>query len=118
MTESDHSASPNLDGTGWRYPLTEAEMPSESYKAAATWSLICAVVGIFTLPPVLGPVAIVLGVSARKKMQGSNNFDGAERALAAIIIGAIETVISVAIILFGAYLFWALETGHVKFFYE
>jgi len=62
-----------------------------SYKELAIWSLIC---GVW----VLGPIGIILGVLARKKMQASNNFDGHNIALAAIIFGAITTAIGVFVL--------------------
>jgi len=70
----------------------------KSYRGMAVGSLVCALVGIPLISPILSTVAIVLGAIARTKMRASHNFDGRGMALAGIIIGTIELVISLAII--------------------
>jgi hypothetical protein len=59
--------------------------PVSSQVELAIWSLICAVL-------VLPPAGIVMGAIARRNMRASNNFDGGNIALAAIVIGAAYTV--------------------------
>jgi len=62
-------------------------------------SLICAICGPL-LMLILGPIALGLGVTARSKVDSSKNFDGAGMALAGIIVGSIETVVSILVVLF------------------
>jgi hypothetical protein len=72
--------------------------PETSHRGLALASLICALCGPLAMV-ILGPVALGLGIAARTKMSKSKNFDGAGMALAGIIIGSIETVLSVLIVL-------------------
>jgi Domain of unknown function (DUF4190) len=78
-------------------PLSAAT-PETSHRGLALASLICAICGPLAMI-ILGPVALGLGIAARTKMSRSKNFDGAGMALAGIIIGSIETVLSVLIVL-------------------
>jgi hypothetical protein len=83
------------DAPGQYVPVTT---PGMSFKGMAKASLICAICGPL-LMVILGPTALGLGIAARTKMRRSNNFDGAGMALAGIIIGSIEIVVSVLAIL-------------------
>jgi Domain of unknown function (DUF4190) len=74
-----------------------AVMTQTSHRGLAQASLICALCGPLAMI-ILGPVALGLGIAARTKMSKSKNFDGAGMALAGIIIGAIETVLSVGLV--------------------
>ncbi|HEY6532225.1 MAG TPA: DUF4190 domain-containing protein [Acidimicrobiales bacterium] len=61
-------------------------------------SLVCGFVGLFGV--VLGPIAIWLGVSARRKIERSNGArTGEGLAIAAVVLGAIGLAVSVLYIL-------------------
>ena len=79
-------------------PPLPASAFETSHRGLARASLICAICAPFVMI-ILGPVALGLGIAARTKMSRSKNFDGAGMALAGIIIGAIETVVSVLLVL-------------------
>jgi Domain of unknown function (DUF4190) len=78
-------------------PLPTATLET-SHRGLAQASLICAICGPLAMI-ILGPVALGLGISARTKMSKSKNFDGAGMALAGIIVGSIETALSVLLVL-------------------
>jgi hypothetical protein len=79
-------------------PPLPAVTPQTSHRGLAQASLICAICGPLAMI-ILGPVALGLGIAARTKMSKSGNFDGAGMALAGIIIGSIETALSVLVVL-------------------
>lgn len=58
-----------------------------SYVDDARNAMIVAIIGIFCVGIVLGPVGIVLGHGAKRNMRASGNFDGDGMATAAIVIG-------------------------------
>jgi len=62
-------------------------------------SLVFSLLGLSWAGVIAGPIAIILGAIARKKMRGSGNFDGSGMALAGIIVGAIACVIAVILFL-------------------
>jgi hypothetical protein len=97
---------PPLPGTGPTGPHVPGTLdsrppaaPGQSYKGLATGSMVCALVGILVAPPILGIIAIILGAVARNNMRISNNPDGRGMATAGLIIGALETAITVVIII-------------------
>ncbi|MBE0414948.1 MAG: DUF4190 domain-containing protein [Dehalococcoidia bacterium] len=55
-------------------------------------SLVCAIVGFFILGIVLGPIAIALGVGARRKIRENPELGGEGIATAGLVIGIIDTV--------------------------
>ena len=62
-------------------------------------SLILAIIGIFFLGIILGPIAIILGVMGRKRD------DSKGLATAGLIIGIIVTILAIiGLIIFGAYI--------------
>jgi hypothetical protein len=79
-------------------PPLPAVTPETSHRGLAQASLICAICGPLAII-ILGPVALGLGIAARTNMSKSGNFDGAGMALAGIIIGSIETALSVLAVL-------------------
>ena len=58
-----------------------------SYVDDARNAMIVAIIGIFCVGIVLGPVGIVLGHGAKRNMRASGNLDGDGMATAAIVIG-------------------------------
>lgn len=58
-------------------------------------SLVCAIIGIFILGIILGPIAIALSVGARRRIQEDPNLGGNGIATAGLVIGIVETVLSV-----------------------
>jgi hypothetical protein len=62
----------------------------------AVGSLVCAIVGLLCLGIVLEPVAIVLGIVARRRIQASNDtLKGEGLAIAGIVIGVAGLVLAV-----------------------
>jgi len=62
-------------------------------------SLILAIIGIFILGIILGPIAIILGIMGRKRD------DSKGLATAGLIIGIIVTILAIiGLIIFGAYI--------------
>jgi hypothetical protein len=99
----------------WEQPLSQWGSPSpapawsggghypgqEKTEGTAIGALVCAIVGLCICGIVLEPVAIVLGIMARRKIRDSNGtLKGDGLALAAIIIGIIGFVIGVASTIF------------------
>lgn len=105
INQSTPNPAPPLPSTGPTGPHVSATQYSPpagtqgpSHKGMATAALVCSIVGILVAPPILGTIAIILGAIARRNMRTSNNPDGQGMATAGIIIGAIETAITVAVI--------------------
>lgn len=65
----------------------------------AVWSLICGIAGLIFFGVILGPIAVLLGLQARKEIAASHELDGEGMGLAGIIIGAIATVLGVIAII-------------------
>jgi hypothetical protein len=80
-------------------PYAQAEAGRKPGKAVA--SLVCGIISLFILGPILGIVAIVLGVLARKEIAADPSLDGAGLALAGIITGAIGAVLAIVLIAAG-----------------
>lgn len=59
----------------------------QSFAKDAQSAMIIAIIGIFCLGIILGPIAIVQGNKARKNMRASGNMEGEGMAVAAIVIG-------------------------------
>jgi hypothetical protein len=72
----------------------------QSYANDARTAMIVAIIGIFCFGIVLGPIGLVLGNSAKKKMRASGNMEGEGMANAAIIIGWIIVGLAIVGILF------------------
>ena len=71
--------------------------PRRSGKALA--SVICGVVGLFLVPLVLPVAAIVLGVMARREIQGARGgVTGIGMAMAGIMLGVAGVAIAAAIV--------------------
>ena len=69
--------------------------PGKSYQGMAIGSLVTAIVGApLAILMILGPIGIVLGGIARSKMNMSGNRNGQGMALAGIIIGSIDILIT------------------------
>lgn len=69
--------------------------PGKSYQGMAIGSLVTAIVGVpLAFLMILGPIGIVLGGVARSKMNISGNRNGQGMALAGIIIGSIDILIT------------------------
>ena len=72
--------------------------PVENNKKAI-WSLVCAIIGLFILGIVLGPVAIFLGVQAKQEIKARpSQLKGEGMATAGIVIGVIAFIGSIIII--------------------
>jgi len=56
-------------------------------------SLVCAIIGLFTLGIILGPVAIVLAKKARRKIQEDPELGGDGIATAGLVIGIVDTAL-------------------------
>jgi hypothetical protein len=80
-------------------PYAEAGARRKPGKAIA--SLVCGIISLFILGPILGVVAIVLGVMARKEIAADPGLEGEGMALAGIITGAIGAVLAIVLIAAG-----------------
>lgn len=77
----------------------ESEQRESSVSGKAIGSLVCAILGLFILGVVLGPVAICLGVSANNDIKEQPGvIKGECMATSGIVIGTISFVLSVVVI--------------------
>lgn len=56
-------------------------------------SLVCAIIGLFTLGIILGPIAIVLATTARRKIREDPELGGDGIATAGLVIGIVDTAL-------------------------
>jgi|WetSurMetagenome_2_1015567.scaffolds.fasta_scaffold52282_1 hypothetical protein len=74
----------------------QAPAPAEPQVCGlAKGSLICGIIGIFCAQFVLGVIAIVLGVMARKKIARTPGLLGESKATAGIVLGVIDIIIGI-----------------------
>lgn len=85
----------------WGAPAAPAGAPPVPRRRSqkAVWSLICGIAGLIFFGVILGPIAVVLGIQARKDIAASSELDGEGMGLAGIIIGAIATVLGIIAII-------------------
>jgi len=82
---------------GWVPPRTEGL--ATGALVAGIVGLVCGCIGAFGV--VAGPIGVILGVLARRRIAASaGTLTGANLALAGIVLGAIGTAVSVAWIVF------------------
>lgn len=84
-----------------RVSETVAEGGGERSSGKATASLVVAILGLIVAGVVLGLVAIVLGVLARRDIAREPGLGGGGRATAGIVLGAIGFVLAVVILAAG-----------------
>jgi hypothetical protein len=82
----------------------------------AAWSVVIGAIGIITvvLSPVLGPIALVQGLEAKKRIAAGGGIGGAGLAQAGFVLGIIGTVLgSLLILTFGVcvVILMGLRTG-------
>jgi len=99
MADENITPAPEYDEAAAAPPYAEPEGRRKPGKAIA--SLVCGIISLFILGPILGAVAIVLGVMARKEIESDPNLEGAGLALAGIITGAIGAVLAIVLIAAG-----------------
>jgi len=99
MADDSITPAPEYDEAAGAPPYAPAEARRKPGKAVA--SLVCGIISLFILGPILGVVAIVLGVLARKEIAADPSLDGAGLALAGIITGAIGAVLAIVLIAAG-----------------
>lgn len=58
----------------------------------AQTAMICSIIGLVCFGIILGPIGLIKGLGAKKKMAATGNFEGQGMATAAIIIGIIDIV--------------------------
>jgi hypothetical protein len=88
------------------YPTTYGAI-EKTTSSKAIWSLVLAIIGPCCCTFILGILAIVLGVSARKEIrENPDRLTGDGIALAGIIIGIIDIVIGI-----GVSIFWLIKIG-------
>jgi Domain of unknown function (DUF4190) len=62
----------------------------------ATGALVCGIIGLFACGVILGPVAIYLGTTAKREIEGSGGrLKGTGMATAGIVLGIIAVVVFV-----------------------
>jgi phage FluMu protein Com len=71
-----------------------ASGPKRQLKEAST-ALTCSIIGIFCFGIILGPVAVYNGVKALNMIQNDPQYEGRGKAIAGIIIGSIEILLTV-----------------------
>lgn len=92
--------------------LTPADPVSGEYEAPvageatgtagkAIAALVCGILSLVILGVILGAVAVVLGVLARKEIAVKPGLGGSGMALAGIIVGAVGFVLSIVILVLG-----------------
>jgi len=64
-------------------------------------SLVCAIIGFFTIGIILGPIAIVLAKTARRKIWEDPELGGDGIATAGLVIGIVDTALWAVGILIG-----------------
>ena len=99
MADDSITPAPEYDEAAAAPPYAQVETRRKPGKAIA--SLVCGIISLFILGPILGVVAIVLGVMARKEIAADPSLDGAGLALAGIITGAIGAVLAIVLIASG-----------------
>ena len=77
-------------------------------------SLVCAIVGFFTLGIVLGPIAIVLAKTARRKIQEDPELGGDGLATAGLVIGIVDTALWAVGILIGIFILLVITVCTVQ----
>jgi len=86
----------SLDNWGVSYSRKAGVMETKRSKGApgeAIASLVCAIIGLFTLGIILGPIAIVLAKTARRKIQDDPELGGDGLATAGLVIGIVDTAL-------------------------
>jgi hypothetical protein len=93
--------SPAAQPLGYGGPAANAYYgeAGRSYSGEAQTAMIISILSFFCLGIILGPVALGLGISARRKMRASGNMQGEGMAIAAIVIGSIILGLNVLVIL-------------------
>jgi hypothetical protein len=99
MADDSITPAPEYDEAAAAPPYAQAEARRKPGGAVA--SLVCGIISLFILGPILGVVAIVLGVMARREIEADPNLEGAGLALAGIITGAIGAVLAIVLIASG-----------------
>ncbi|HWC26176.1 MAG TPA: DUF4190 domain-containing protein [Solirubrobacteraceae bacterium] len=79
-----------------------APPPSRRRSGKATAALVCGILSLVLFGIILGAVAIVLGVAARKEIAADPALEGDGMALAGIITGAVGAVLAIVLIALGA----------------
>ena len=64
----------------------------------AVWGLVSGIVGLFLCGIVLGPLGIVLGVMSRRRIEAEGG-SGEGIAVAAIVVGAVVTLLYVVLVI-------------------
>jgi hypothetical protein len=67
----------------------------QSFEKDARTAMILGIVGIFCCGIILGPIALIQGMKAKKNMQASGNLTGQGMATAGIICGIVAIVLSI-----------------------
>ena len=81
----------------WQPPQFGMHVPHPEVDAArnkARTAMILGIVGLFCLSLVLGPIALTMGIKARGTLQRYGVQDGQGMALAGIIMGSVDIVLS------------------------
>jgi hypothetical protein len=74
--------------------------PTQVTVGEATASMICGIVSLFFFGPILGPIAICLGVSAKKKIkENPQGLTGNAQATAGIVCGSIALAVWIIFII-------------------
>lgn len=77
-------------------PAAEAQQKT-SGKAIA--SLVCGIGGLLVAGVILGPIAVILGVVAKREIDADPRLSGDGLAIAGIVVGAIAFVLAIVILI-------------------
>ena len=75
--------------------------PAVKNSGKAIASLVCGIVGLIVFGPVLGTIALVMGVLARKETAPVGPYRGRGMATAGIVLGAVDIAFAVIALALG-----------------
>ena len=100
MADDDITPAPAYDeSAAAAAPAGAVTEKKRSGKAVA--ALVCGIISLIIFGIILGVVAVVLGIMARKEIAADPNLEGDGMALAGIITGAIGAVLAVVLLALG-----------------
>ena len=94
--EEDRTNAVGPEAPGGYAPAPAAEQKT-SGKAIA--SLVCGIGGLLVAGVILGPIAVILGVVAKREIEADSQLSGDGLAIAGIVAGAIAFVLAIVILI-------------------
>ncbi len=97
--EEERTSTAGPEAPGGYAPPAEGAEQKTSGKAIA--SLVCGIAGLIIAGIILGIIAVILGVVAKREIDASPSITGGGLAIAGIAIGAIAFVLAIVILAIG-----------------